>query len=73
VGEYPVGKELRAFGFDWFDPTDSHGIAAALAEPDSPSVTAMLDCNERVAREHFSLGRMRNSLHQLLDGAGWLP
>ncbi len=73
VGDYPVGKELRAFGFDWFDPTDSHGIAAALAEPDSPSVSALLDNNERVASENFSLGRMRNSLHQLLDNAGWLP
>lgn len=73
VGDYPVGDELRGFGFDWFAPSDVDGIAAALAAPDSPAVTTMLDQNERVASEHFSLGRMRNSLHGLLDGAGWLP
>ena len=73
VGEYPVGAELRSFGFDWFSPTDVDGIAAALASPESSAVVAMLDRNERVASEHFSLGRMRNSLHGLLDEAGWLP
>ena len=73
VGDYAVGDELRGFGFEWFSPADVDGIAAALAAPDSPAVIQMLDRNERVASEHFSLGRMRNSLHRLLDGAGWLP
>ena len=73
VGEYPVGKELRAFGFDWFDSTDHQAVAAALAAPNSAEVTEMLNRNERVASENFSLGRMRNSLHQLLERADWLP
>lgn len=73
VGDYPVAEELRGFGFEWFDPADVAGITAALQHPDSPEVRAMLDRNERVASEHFSLGRMRNSLHGLLDAAGWLP
>jgi len=73
VGDYPVGDELRSFGFEWFDPHDLDGIAAALADPDAPAVTAMLDRNERIASEGFSLGRMRNSLHGVLDEAGWLP
>ncbi|MEI7886068.1 MAG: glycosyltransferase family 4 protein [Actinomycetes bacterium] len=73
VGNYPVAEELRAFGFDWFDPSDERGIAAALASPESEAVIKMLNGNERVASENFSLGRMRNSLHQLLESAEWLP
>jgi glycosyltransferase involved in cell wall biosynthesis len=73
VGEYAVGKELQGFGFDWFDSRDHQGIAVALAQPDSTRVTQMLDRNERVASEYFSLGRMRHYLHLLLEKADWLP
>ncbi len=73
VGDYPVARELRALGFDWFTPTEVERTAAALAAPDAPEVVALLDRNERVASEHFSLGRMRTSLHAVLDEAGWLP
>jgi len=73
VGDYPVAKELQAFGFDWFDPQDFAGIAAAIAAPDSAATVKMLNNNERIASDNFSLGRMRNSLQQLLENAGWMP
>ncbi len=72
VGTYPVGVELRALGFDWLDSDDLAGIAAAVRDPHSERVRAMLDANERVARSHFSIPRMRESLRRLLDDAGWL-
>jgi glycosyltransferase involved in cell wall biosynthesis len=73
VGDYPVAHELRALGFEWFDPTDVDAIRAAIQDPTSTAVRSMLDHNEKVAGEHFSLGRMRTSLHRVLDEAGWLP
>jgi mannosylglucosylglycerate synthase len=73
VGAYPVATELRAHGFDWFDPDDVEGIRRTLENPDSPATTTMLDRNERVAKEHFGIGRMRSTLRRLLDEAGWLP
>ena len=69
VGPYPVGAELRALGFQWFDVDDRDGIRAALAEPD-PAVVAR---NRRVAETHFSLEAMSRRLGALLDEAGWRP
>ncbi len=73
VGPYPVGVELQALGFDWFDAADPEPIRAWLADPDLSSRNAMLDTNERVAREWFTLDRMAAGLRALLDEAGWLP
>ena len=58
VGPYPVGVELRELGFDWFDAADPEPIRAWLDDPDPPTRAAMLDTNERVAREWFTLDRM---------------
>jgi glycosyltransferase involved in cell wall biosynthesis len=67
VGPYPVGHELRALGFRWFDPTAPEALDAFLRDPDP----ALHDVNEEVARTHFSLGRVRRDLVALLEAAGW--
>ncbi len=69
VGPYPVGAELRALGFDWFDADDAARLRGWLADPDP----AMLDTNERLARHRFSLEAMTAAIADLLDAAGWLP
>jgi glycosyltransferase involved in cell wall biosynthesis len=71
VGSYPVAAELRAFGFDWFDPADVEGIRAALSHPTEPAERARLDRNEHIARTSFSLSHMAAQLGALLDEAGW--
>jgi glycosyltransferase involved in cell wall biosynthesis len=69
IGPYPVAAELVEFGFRWFDASAPDAIDAFLEAPDD----ALLDANQRVAREHFSIAAMRDQLRALLDGAGWLP
>ena len=70
VGGYPVAGELRALGFRWL-PTDDAGPLSGVLEhgPDR----ADLAVNHCLARDHFSLERLRRDLHALLDEAGWLP
>lgn len=69
VGRYPVADELRAFGFEWFDPHDPEPLRRFLEAPDHE----LLDRNRAVARTHFSLDRVTEQLAALLDAAGWLP
>ena len=69
VGPYPVGVELRALGFRWFDAGRPTDLGAFLAAPDDD----LLDHNRRVAIEHFSLDAMADHLRALLEEAGWLP
>jgi glycosyltransferase involved in cell wall biosynthesis len=73
VGPYPVGVELQALGFDWFEAADPGPIRAWLDDPDPSTREAMLDTNERVAREWFTFDRMAAGLRALLDEAGWSP
>jgi mannosylglucosylglycerate synthase len=69
VGRYPVGEEVRALGFRWFDVDDARGFAAAARHPDE----ALLEHNRRLAVEHFSLAVMADRLRDLIDEAGWTP
>jgi glycosyltransferase involved in cell wall biosynthesis len=69
VGSYPVGDEVRALGFRWFDVDDPDTFAAAIRRPDQ----SLLDHNRAPAIEHFSLDVMAGRLGDLLDEAGWMP
>jgi len=69
VGSYPVGAELRALGFEWFDAHDPAPLARFLADPDDD----LLDRNRATAVAHLSLDVMTARLRSLLDAAGWLP
>ena len=69
VGPYPVGAELRALGFEWFDSANPEPLDHWLHHPD----LGMLDRNEALARRHFSHRAMAERLRWLLDEAGWLP
>jgi glycosyltransferase involved in cell wall biosynthesis len=67
VGRYPVADELRAFGFEWFDPDAPDALDAFLRAPDR----AVLDHNEALARQSFSQARVVDELRALLGRAGW--
>ena len=69
IGTYPVARELEALGFQWFDASCPADLDRFLAASDH----ALLDHNQRIARQHFSLDRMADRLHAVLDAAGWLP
>jgi glycosyltransferase involved in cell wall biosynthesis len=69
VGDYPVLGELRELGFSWLDVGAPASIASFLRQPDG----AVLDHNQSIARQHFSLETMTACLHKLLGDAGWLP
>lgn len=71
VGPYPVAEELRSLGFRWFDcgVSGTEALAAWLRDPDD----SLLDCNQKAAREHFSLEVLDECLWSLLEEAGWLP
>ena len=51
IGPYPVGRELRHFGFHWFDLDDPARLRAWLAVRDP----ALVERNLTVARARFSL------------------
>jgi glycosyltransferase involved in cell wall biosynthesis len=69
VGPYPVGAELRALGFGWFDASDPEPLARWLARPDPE----LLEHDHRLAAEQFSFERMAAGIRTLLDEAGWRP
>ena len=69
VGDYPVADELAEFGFRWFSPQRLDEVSDFLSCPDAD----LLDQNQAIAQQHFSLERVRSDLVALLEGAGWLP
>ena len=69
VSDYPVAEEVRAFGFEWFDPADVAAIDAFLRSPDP----GLLERNHQVAVDHFSLERLRSDLDQLFAESDWKP
>ncbi|MDQ1402735.1 MAG: mannosylglucosylglycerate synthase, partial [Actinomycetota bacterium] len=58
IGSYPVGAELRARGFRWFDVHAPVPIAHFLAAPDS----RVLEDNRAVAVRHFNLDDLPTEL-----------
>jgi len=69
VGDYPIARELREFGFRWFPSDDPGPLAAFLAAPE-PN---LLDHNAEVVRAHFSLEIVTERIAAVLEARGWLP
>lgn len=67
IGDYPVARELAAYGFRWFPADDAGPLAAWLAAPDQ----SLLDHNADVARRHFSLASLDQALRELCAARGW--
>ena len=65
VGDFPVARELEAFGFRWFDASDPTALKSFLADPDP----ALLDHNEAIAHAHFGIDALARRLDLLLSGA----
>ncbi|MEA2826202.1 MAG: mannosylglucosylglycerate synthase [Actinomycetota bacterium] len=69
IGNYPVAREIAAFGFRWFPADDPRPLRAWLDHPDE----TLHDANLAIARRHFSLAAVEARLCRLLQEAGWLP
>jgi mannosylglucosylglycerate synthase len=67
IGDYPVARELAAFGFSWFPASDPSSVACWLERPD-PS---LLSRNLEVARRHFDLRDLPTRVAGLMGQAGW--
>jgi mannosylglucosylglycerate synthase len=63
IGPYPVGSELAAFGFEWFDCAVPAPLAHWLDTPD----TALLDHNHDVAARHFNVRDLPGRLASVLE------
>jgi mannosylglucosylglycerate synthase len=66
VGDYPVARELAAFGFEWFPSDDARPLAAWLGQPDA----GLLEHNASVARRHFDLADLPRRIAAVLPNLG---
>src|SRR5581483_1869283 len=66
IGDYPVAREIAAYGFRWFPADDPAPLGAFLDAPDP----ALLDHNLDVARRYFSLDALGDRLARLLSRWG---
>ncbi len=66
VSHYPVAAELRALGFDWFDPDDLDPLRAHLASDDPQ----LLEHNHRTVERHLSMEVIGNQIAELLADTG---
>ncbi len=69
VGPYPVSRELRAYGFRWFDADDPDPLAGFLASPDE----SLLAHNHAVAATYFDQADLPGRLATVLEGLGVPP
>lgn len=69
IGDYPVAREIAAYGFRWFTAADPRPLDVWLDYPDP----ALHDANLAIARRHFCLAAVELRLRRLLQRAGWLP
>jgi glycosyltransferase involved in cell wall biosynthesis len=67
VGNYPVGAELRGYGFRWFTLDEIDAFAAFVDQPDEH----VLEQNHDIVRHHFSERVVEDRLVDLLRGRGW--
>lgn len=63
IGDYPVSRELRQYGFRWLSATDHDAARRWFANPDNE----LLDHNRQVARAWFSLDALDAALARLLS------
>ncbi|MGH3566690.1 MAG: glycosyltransferase [Pseudonocardia sp.] len=66
VGDFPVARELAAFGFCWFDARDPGPLRGWLADPDP----VLLDHNEAIAKRHFGIDTLSSRLGEVFQGLG---
>lgn len=67
VGAYPVGAELRALGFRWFDVGAASALGSFLDDPD-PSLLAH---NQETVARHLDIRQLPDRIAALMSGAGW--
>jgi glycosyltransferase involved in cell wall biosynthesis len=69
IGDYPVARELAAFGFRWFPSDDPTALGAWLAQRDD----ALLEHNHTVAVTHFNLADLPARLDRVLSALPTSP
>jgi glycosyltransferase involved in cell wall biosynthesis len=69
VGDFPVAREVGAYGFRWFEVRKPGPLRRWLADPDP----ALVDHNERLARTHFGTAALTDRLAGLLGDRDWYP